>query len=228
MSSRKKIFFDFLPCIILLISYFLFLAPCLCSAQNNPTFQIIPVEQGLSNKAIPAIAEDKDGFLWFATQDGLNKYNGYEFKVYQNDPSDTTTISNNNIFSLIIDKEGYLWLGTENGGLNRFDPNTLQVKRFIHDVHKPETIGSNNVYSILEAKNGNLWIGTLEAGIDVLDKKTGKIIKRYRTISGNSNSLSKGAIWNIHEDKQGIFWISTWGGGLDRLDTKTGVFKHFR
>src|SRR4051812_7941501 len=92
----------------------------LWSQQKDCKFEAIPLEQGLSNKAIPQIIEDPQGFLWFATQDGLNKYNGYEFKVYQNDPSDATTISNNNIFSLIRDKEGYLWLGTENGGLNRF------------------------------------------------------------------------------------------------------------
>jgi ligand-binding sensor domain-containing protein/serine phosphatase RsbU (regulator of sigma subunit) len=218
--------------------YFLFLViPSLAWSQDEETkfedpeemsFESIPAEQGLSNKAIPAIVEDKSGYLWFATQEGLNKYNGYEFKVYQNDPSDSTTISNNNIFSLIQDTDGYMWLGTENGGLNRFDPISGTAIRFIHDENNPKSICSNNVYSILESKNGYLWIGTWEAGIDVLNRKTGEIISRYKHDPKDENSVAAGGIWNIHEDSEGLIWISTWGGGLDRMDPKTGAFTHFK
>ncbi len=217
---KSKVFFCFLV--------FNFIQLTIFSQKNSVKFQVIPLEQGLSNKAISAIVEDPEGFLWFATQDGLNKYNGYEFKVFQNDPSDVNTISNNNIFSLIQDKDGYLWLGTENGGLNRFDPNTHNVVRFLHDDNDPKSISSNNVYSIHESKKGELWIGTLESGFDVLDKKTGKVIQRYKNNANNINTVSKGAIWDIYEDPQGNMWLATWGGGLDKLDTKTGTFKHFK
>jgi len=196
--------------------------------QEEIKFESIPPEQGLSNKSIPAILEDKYGFLWFATQDGLNKYNGYDFKVYQNDPSDSNTISNNNIFCLIQDREGYLWLGTENGGLNRFDPNTEKAIRYTHDENNASSLSSDNVYSLLETKQGELWIGTWEAGIDVMDKESGKIKKHYRHDPKNEASLSEGGIWSLYEDKNGIIWISTWGGGLDRFDPQTGIFKHYR
>jgi ligand-binding sensor domain-containing protein/serine phosphatase RsbU (regulator of sigma subunit) len=214
----------------------IFLALCLSLLSGLPVlaqpeemkFESIPPEQGLSNKAIPAILEDRQGFLWFATQDGLNKYNGYEFRVFQNDPSDTNTISNNNIFSLIEDSEGMLWLGTENGGLNRFNPHTEKSVRFLHDENNPKSISSNNIYSILETKDGLLWIGTWESGIDILDRKTGAIVKRYKHDRSNPNSLSAGSIWNLHEDKDGMIWISTWGGGLDMLNPHTGKFTHHR
>ncbi|MFI5148753.1 MAG: two-component regulator propeller domain-containing protein [Bacteroidia bacterium] len=191
-------------------------------------FEVIPTEQGLSNKSIPAIIEDKQGFLWFATQDGLNKYNGYEFKVYQNDPSDTTTISNNNIFCLVQDRDGFLWMGTENGGLNRFDPKTEKFTRYQHDENKASSICSNNIYSVFQAKDGNLWIGSMEEGIDVMDPKNGKILNRLSHRAGKENTLSSGAIWSIFQDNKGIFWISTWGSGLDRYDQSSGKFTHFR
>jgi ligand-binding sensor domain-containing protein/serine phosphatase RsbU (regulator of sigma subunit) len=206
----------------------LFISGSLKAQQEDIKFESIPAEQGLSNKSIPAILEDKLGFLWFATQDGLNKYNGYEFKVYQNDPSDSTTLSNNNIFCLIQDKDGILWMGTENGGVNRFDPNTEQSTRFMHDENNPASLSSDNVYSLLETKSGDLWIGTWEAGIDIMDPKTGKIIKHLRHDAENKNSLSEGGIWSLHEDARGIIWISTWGGGLDRFEPSTGKITHFQ
>jgi ligand-binding sensor domain-containing protein/serine phosphatase RsbU (regulator of sigma subunit) len=217
----------FLCLVLCLITSFL-LSTTLSAQQEDIKFESVPAEQGLSNKSIPAIIEDKHGFLWFATQDGLNKYNGYEFTVYQNDPSDSTTISNNNIFCLIQDREGFLWLGTENGGLDRFDPNTEKSIRFMHDENNPSSLSSNNVYSVLETKRGELWVGTWEAGIDVMDKKTGKILKHFRHDASNENSLSEGGIWSLHEDAHGFIWVSTWGGGLDRFDPSSGNFTHFR
>jgi ligand-binding sensor domain-containing protein/serine phosphatase RsbU (regulator of sigma subunit) len=199
------------------------------AAQSKVKFEPVPADQGLSNKCIPAILQDKQGFLWFATQDGLNKYDGYHFKVFQNDPSDSNTLSKNNIFSLIQDKEGFLWLGTENGGLNKFDPLTEKVTRFAHRENDPSSISSNNVYCIAESRSGSeFWIGTWDAGLDIMDKKTGRVTRHFHHDPGDTGSISSGGIWDIHEDGKGALWIATWGGGLDKLDLSTGKCRHFR
>ncbi len=214
--------------ILLLFCFLALIHPALVAQHDEIKFEAIPPEQGLSNKSIPAIIEDKQGFLWVATQDGLNKYNGYEFKVFQNDPSDSTTISNNNIFCLIQDKQGMLWMGTENGGLNRFDPNTEKFTRYLHDENNSSSIGSDNVYSLLQTRAGELWIGTWDAGIDVMDLKTGKIKGHFKNNPKIKNSLTEGGIWGLFEDSEGVIWVSTWGGGLDKFDPKTSTFRHFK
>ena len=94
------------------------------SAQNaEMRFEHLSSEQGLSQNSVLCILQDQRGFLWFGTEDGLNKYDGYSFTVYKIDIYDTTSISENHILSLCKDHNGILWIGTE-GGLNRYNYST--------------------------------------------------------------------------------------------------------
>src|SRR5215216_2755806 len=87
-------------------------------------FDHINIEQGLSQSSVQIILQDRRGFLWFGTQDGLNRYDGYEFKVYKPDPDDANSLSDRWITSIVEDKHGYLWIATRFGGVNRYDPRT--------------------------------------------------------------------------------------------------------
>ncbi len=84
-------------------------------------FENISLEEGLSQSTIFAMVQDQQGFLWFATEDGLNRYDGYDFTVYKHDPEDPSSLSDNWILCLLVDKSGTLWIGTREGGLERYD-----------------------------------------------------------------------------------------------------------
>ncbi|MBI1770093.1 MAG: hypothetical protein HYR67_17130 [Bacteroidetes bacterium] len=146
---------------------------------SNLRLENFNTEAGLSQNLVYSIAQDKQGFLWFGTDEGLNRFDGYEFKVFRHSPQDSTSIVDNSIHSLLVDHTGILWIGTNNG-ISKYNPITesfenLQVD-FL-DVTKPNGTGVN---VIKEDKNGNIWIGYLGSGIDVF-KPGEKIILHYTT-----------------------------------------------
>src|SRR6202012_1240219 len=141
--------------------------PALGFSQISPTrFRHVSYEQGLSNTTILCILQDSRGFMWFGTRDGLNRYDGYEFTVYKNNPNDPKSLSNNFITGINLDRNGDLWIATWGGGVNRYDP----IKdRFIHYSTNSFTKFIN---CVLEDHLGQIWIGTNGGGVDVLDPTT--------------------------------------------------------
>jgi len=128
-------------------------------------FSHLTTSDGLSQGYVTAILQDRHGFMWFATRDGLNRYDGNAFVVYKNIPNDPTSLSSNFLQDLIEDENGYLWIST-NTGVNRFNPTTERCTRYLHDVNDPDGIGSAYVTSIARDSAGYLWFGTVDSGID--------------------------------------------------------------
>ncbi|MCB9349863.1 MAG: hypothetical protein H6573_20475 [Lewinellaceae bacterium] len=104
----------------------------------------LTIEQGLSDNNVNACLQDRTGYLWFGTHDGLNRYDGYSFTVYKHSPGDSSSISNNKINALLEDEEGFLWIATD-GGLNCFDPRTETFRSFQHDPEDEKSISHNQV-----------------------------------------------------------------------------------
>ena len=170
--------------------------------------------------------------MWFGTGNGLNKYDGYNFTVYLNDPYDSTSISDNEITSIYEDKDGYIWIGTINGILNKFDRTTETFKHFKLEYDKdfksmlnesytsyPVTFVRNNDYSVTSIsgdENGNLWVGTWGDGLFKFDKQTNHS-KHFYNDPANHNSLSYNRVSKVITDKNGITWIGTFGGGLNKI-----------
>src|SRR5512133_2452295 len=111
-------------------------------------FEHLSIEDGLSQNAGLDIFQDSRGYLWIGTQDGLNRYDGYSFKIYKHDPDDPTSISHNSILKITEDQKGDLWIGTWGGGLNRYDPVTEQFIRFQHDPDNPASISDDTVTTL--------------------------------------------------------------------------------
>jgi len=125
------------------------------------TTEYISKLKGLSSTEITGIVQDKKGIIWISTRDGLNRYDGYTIKVYQNIPSDSTSLCDNIITTLFLDSRGDLWLGTESNGVSRYD---RQKDRFINYHYKPEdptTLSYNYITAIAEDHDGKIWIGTM-------------------------------------------------------------------
>nr|WP_161575407.1 two-component regulator propeller domain-containing protein [Beggiatoa leptomitoformis] len=169
--------------------------------------------------------QDKRGFLWFGTQDGLDRYDGYGFTSYRHNPLNTTSLSHNEINTLYEDKAGTLWIGTANG-LNRFDRQQEQFIRYFHDATNPASLSDNNVWSIVEDHTGLLWVSTQQGGLNCLDKKTNQFT-HYTHDSTNPSSLSSNNTWQVFEDSYQTLWIGTDGDGLNRFDRKTKQFIHY-
>jgi len=185
-------------------------------------FESLGLEDGLSQSTVLAILQDQFGFLWIGTEDGLNRYNGYTFKVFRPDLNNPATISDRWITSLIEDSQGYIWIGTRQGGLNRYDPATGKFIYYLHDPTDPESISSNYVTAILENTKGELWIGT-NYGLNLLDRRTGKF-QRYNSDPDISTTLSSNLITTLFEDSRGILWIGTEDGRLNRFNSATKNF----
>jgi ligand-binding sensor domain-containing protein len=97
-------------------------------------FEHLTIEDGLSQNAGLTIFQDSKGFLWIGTQDGLNRYDGYTFKIFKRDADNPNSLSHNSILAITEDKEGFLWIGTWGGGLNRFDPATETFVRYLSKI----------------------------------------------------------------------------------------------
>jgi len=122
-------------------------------------FERISLEQGLSQSVVTCILQDRKGFMWFGTMDGLNKYDGYGFTVYKHDAQDDNSLSDNSITALYEDRFGTLWIGTRDG-LNRFDRMTECFTHYKHDAANPNSLGHNQVRAIYIDHAGTIWIGT--------------------------------------------------------------------
>jgi len=197
----------------------------LYSREGQIEFEHISVEQGLSQSTVLCVLQDKKGFLWFGTEDGLNKYDGYEFEIFRSVPGDTNSLSNNAVRAIIEDSSGMLWIGTYGGGVDKFDPAARKFTHYQNEPGNPNSLSHNFIQTIFEDRGGVLWIGTFGGGLDKLLPKTG-IFTHYRVDPANPNSLSNDEVRDICQDQQGILWIGT-SKGLNRLDPQTGIFKHY-
>ncbi len=194
---------------------------------NDIRFEHISLEQGLSQSVVLCILQDSKGFMWFGTQDGLNRYDGYEFTVYKHDPENPNSLSDNFIQSLYEDQSGALWIGTNGGGLDRFDRETEQFIHYQHDPNDPHSLSNNQIWSVYQDQAGVLWIGTFGGGLNRFDRETEQFI-HYQNDPDDPHSLSNDIVLPIYEDREGMLWIGTYGGGLDRFDRETEQFIHYQ
>ena len=179
-------------------------------------FTHLTTNDGLSQGYVTAIVQDRRGFMWFATRDGLNRYDGYTFVVYKHDPKDPGSLSSNFIQGLLEDDHGYLWVAT-NTGVNRFDPTTERCTRYLHDPNNPDTIAGASVKSIAQDSHGHLWFGTEDSGLDRLDPSLGTFTHHRN----DSDGQFVGRITQVIEDRQRSIWF-TGERGLFQLDQATG------
>ncbi|MCJ8272480.1 MAG: hypothetical protein MJK04_24155, partial [Psychrosphaera sp.] len=194
-------------------------------AQSNQ-IRFEHVNQGLSQVTINCMLQDQQGFLWFGTQDGLNRYDGYRFEVFKHQPDNLNSLVNNHIQSLHQDKQGFLWIGTQ-GGLNQFNPKTANFTRFVHEPdHQPnnkQSLSHNNVLSIEETERGVLWIGT-SAGLDQFDP-TGQTFTHFSHDPQQQTSLSENNVNIVYHDSRGTLWVGT-NNGLNKFNDQQQAFNH--
>ncbi len=178
-------------------------------------------DQGLSGSSVTAIVQDQTGYLWFSTQTGLNRWDGYTMRVWQKVPFSSNSLSHNLIQTMTLDGN-ILWLGTYDG-LDRFDPATETFQTFSHRDGEPQSLSHNVVTRVYRDHLGRLWVGTLD-GLNRLDERSGTF-KVYPFVEGRPGGLSGKTIRSLVEDAQGRLWVGS-SGGLDLYDADHDTLVH--
>ena len=185
-------------------------------------FRRLTIDEGLSQNAVNALLQDRRGFFWFGTKDGLNSYDGYAFTVFRHDPFDPATLSSSHITALLEDRAGALWVGTHDGGLNRFDRSTGTAVRYANSPR-------HRITSIAEDALGEIWIGTAGGGTYRLTRSDaaspGAVFARFAHVPGDPRSLSNDTVSALLTDRRGRLWVGT-EAGLNRLDPGRGFVRY--
>ena len=195
--------------------------PLQTSYSKTIRFEHIGIAEGLSQSVVNAILQDQRGFLWIGTEDGLNRYNGYEIEIFRPDPTNPRSLSDRWITSLAEDSQGYIWIGTRQGGLNRYDPQTGDFAHYQHESGVRESLADDYVWALL-ADGTEVWVATAN-GLDKVE--TASDVFQHLVVD---DGLSSNSISAIHQDKAGLLWIGTLDAGVNRYDPRTRTFTVFQ
>ena len=210
-------------------------------AQENSTipsysFEKFQLSEGIRSNSVQSIIQDNYGYMWYASKNGLHRWDGYQFKTYRHDPEDSTSIGGNYVEKVFVSKNGTLWLGLggglENGLLDRFDYKTETFHHYNFSSDVSTNMKAFFLVDILEDLNGDIWVGT-HYGVYRLNTKSG-IFKQYLHNPEDPNSLSHNICRALYKDSDGILWFGTglfWDqspdGGLNRYRPETDEFAHY-
>lgn len=190
--------------------------------QAAPTlrFSQLTIEDGLSVSGVSSVLQDRQGFMWFGTQDGLNRYDGHRVEVIRPIPFDRHSLSDPMVYALAEDADGALWASTLTG-LDRRDPQTGRFSTLPYAPDDPAAPAGRS--GALLAQDGVLWLGTLMLGLDRYDIEAGRF-QRYRHAPDDPNSLSSDGVTALHRSSDGQLWVGT-VNGLNALDDAGGAFE---
>lgn len=203
---------------------------CLCGEILNGApsrkFSHLSVADGLSQNSVWCILRDTQGFLWFATDDGLNKFDGYQFYRYSHRFNDSTSLSATPARSLIQDRQGMIWVGTSSD-LNVYDPVTDKIRVFNLGSAENDIRRVKGITALAEDATGSIWVGTYSMGLFRLSLDRKKIT-HFTNDMQNPASISANSIQSLFVDKKGVVWIGTNGAGISRYDATSDTFFSYK
>ncbi len=182
-----------------------------CFSQKEINFSHLTSRNGLSTNNVLCAFEASNGFIWFGTTNGLNRFDGYTFKVFRYDPNDSTSLPDNVINSIAEDQFGRLWVGT-NKGLCCFNPETELSVRFSQGISETNITDDRITALHFSTATNILWVGT-ENGLNQVDPKELTILQITELLTIKAEQINK-FITSIAEDKNGNIWVGMWWGGF--------------
>jgi len=188
-------------------------------------FETITQNDGYTGDYITYLLQDQLGYIWIGTLGGLVRYDGYIFRKFQHDTSDSLSLSSNDCSVIYEDSHKDIWVGTTSGGLNHFDRQTETFERFMQNPDDSTSLSHNSVTAIYEDNLNNLWVGTRGGGLNCLSRKT----KQFERFLYNKApySLQRNWVTDIVQDNKERIWVSTYGAGMALFDAKKKHFHHF-
>jgi signal transduction histidine kinase/ligand-binding sensor domain-containing protein/HPt (histidine-containing phosphotransfer) domain-containing protein len=194
------------------------------SPARSLRFEQLTVEQGLPQESVLAMVQDQQGFMWFGSQDGLSRYDGYRITTFRSTPSDPTSLADNWVRVLYLDQDGQLWVGTDSG-LDRYDAATQRFTHFKPGEQARRGNGDRHIHAIASDGGHGLWIATAD-GLQHFDPASG-VFKILRHAAGDADSLGDDRVNALARDATGRLWIGT-ESGIDMLAPGATAFKHFQ
>jgi diguanylate cyclase (GGDEF)-like protein len=192
------------------------LFPVVLMAASPLSVQRYSLEEGLSQQAVNAIVQDSDGFMWFGTEDGLNRFDGYEFRQLRHDRADARTLPNGWISSLVASEDG-IWIGTDGGGVVFRNALTGKLES---PAMLSEPAELQRIRALTRDRLGRMWIASRDGGVAVYDERAGEL-RRFRHSATEANSLSDNSVFSIVNLRNGDTLIGT-ARGLDRISATQG------
>jgi signal transduction histidine kinase/ligand-binding sensor domain-containing protein/DNA-binding response OmpR family regulator/HPt (histidine-containing phosphotransfer) domain-containing protein len=189
-------------------------------------FEHVTMRDGLSLSTVNSILQDSQGYVWLATEAGLNRYDGYTIRQFRRERGNEHGLASDYVWSMAEDAHGDLWLATDGGGVARWERRTETFQQFRHDPSQPQSLASDAVRALLIDSQGQIWAGTKGQGLDVLDPHTGRA-RHFRHRDGDPHSLPSDAIGTLYADHEGRIWIGT-DAGLSRYDPAIDGFVDYR
>jgi diguanylate cyclase (GGDEF)-like protein len=187
-------------------------------------FERLGIDDGLSQQTVLAIGQDATGFMWFGTEDGLDRFDGYSFQHLRQSRADSRGLTDAFVTDVQFSPTGRLWVATDGGAVVWRDPLEREFHSILSGLPAPVGRGLETVRVIRLDQAGRLWIGAREGGVALFDPKEGRLV-RLRHKAGDPASLGDDSVFALLEDKGGAIWVGT-QSGLDRLDLLSGKFKH--
>lgn len=213
----KTVLFNILVAVFLLLinSIQLF------SQETDIKFTRISVDDGLSHLIANVIDQDESGFIWVGTHDGLNRFDGYQFKTYYKIPDNHNSLSDNIITCFLQEDKEVIWIGTDEG-LNKFNPLSNQIERYVHNKRDSTSVSNNLINSIVKDSQGFLWVGT-DDGLNKFNPKTGVFERLYSAEPGEYKT-EKNRIHKLYIDNSNNLWVKTIEA-VYKMNLSTQVFQ---
>lgn len=214
-----------LPSVLLLLTVGLSLGTA-NAEYLNPPFDRMTVTEGLPSGDAHYVKQDREGYLWIGTADGLARYDGYAFEVFHADADDARALPRSNVQSLLVGSDNRIWVGTEGGGLSVLDVNRSFFTNYRTDPDVAGSLSSNDIWSISEGPDGRIWLGTYGGGLSWFDP-VNEIFQTYRHDSSDARSLAEDTVLSVLADADGSVWVGTLSSGLNRLRPDQDHFERF-
>lgn len=187
-------------------------------------FEHLTMRDGLSQSTVMSILQDSQGFLWLATESGLDRYDGYSIREYRRERGNKNGLASDYIWKVAEDARGDLWLATVGGGIARWDRRNDHFQQYRHNPADPYSLASDAIRTLLIDAKGQVWAATERHGLDVLDPRTGRA-RHFHHVEGNSRSLSADAVFALYTDRAGRLWVGT-DKGLSRYESESDDFNN--
>jgi len=193
--------------------------------ESQVRFRHLTVRDGLSQGVVSSILQDECGFIWIGTQDGLNRYDGHNVRIFINDPENPRSLSGNSVQCLAEDAKGRIWYGTEGTGFGYFDPRTEAFTNFHFDPNAPHSLETYAVPAIVAHPSGDIWVGTAAHGV-LRFTPADSTLTSFTHDPADSTSLPHNHTWSLTTDPDGRVWVGT-SGGLTVIDPDQGLTRNF-
>ena len=190
-------------------------------------FSHLTMDDGLSQATVNDVLQDSQGFMWLATENGLNRYDGGEVRRYYRERNKSDGLASDFIWAIDEDRAGNLWLATEGGGVAVWNRQTDTFRSYRHVRGDAQSLSSDSVRNLLIDRNGQVWIATRDQGLNRLDPATGKVTRFTHDPARTESLGSNRNLYALLEDRDGAIWVGT-SAGLDRYVAEQDRFDHYR